>query len=93
MQALVALKRNQVLIAGIETHVCVYQTTADLLALGYEVQVVCDAVSSRSAQNQHIGLSRMQQQGASLSSTEMALYELMKVAGTPTFREMLKVVK
>jgi nicotinamidase-related amidase len=93
MQAFAALNRKQVLIAGIEAHVCVYQTTADLLNLGYEVQVVCDAVSSRTAQNRHIGLERMRQQGAILSSTEMALYELMKVAGTPTFREVLKVVK
>jgi len=93
MQTLEASGRNQVLIAGIETHVCVYQTTCDLLSRGYEVDVVADAVSSRSARNREIGLAKMRDRGAALSCVEMALYELMKEAGGETFKAVLKVVK
>jgi len=59
---------KQLLLAGIETHVCVYQTAADLVEAGYEVQVVADAVSSRTAENREIGLGRIQAVGASLTS-------------------------
>lgn len=93
MQELEALDRKQVLIAGIEAHVCVYQTTMDLLELGYEVQIVADAVSSRAAENREIGLARMKDAGASLTSTETALFELLKVARGVKFKEILKIVK
>jgi len=93
MQELEALDRKQVLIAGIEAHVCVYQTTMDLLELGYEVQIVADAVSSRAAENREIGLARMKDAGASLTSTEAALFELLKVARGVKFKEILKIVK
>lgn len=93
MQALEASGRNQVLIAGIETHVCVYQTASDLLHRGYEVEIVADAVSSRTARTRDIGLAKMRDRGAALSCVEMALYELMKEASGEPFRAMLKVVK
>ena len=93
MMALQATNRKQVLLAGIETHVCVYQTCLDLLDLGYEVQVVADAVSSRTAENRQIGLSRMQAAGASLTSTETALFELLRVAEGAKFKEITKIVK
>lgn len=93
MQSLTALDRRQVLLAGIESHVCVYQTATELLEQSYEVQVVADAVSSRTAQNKAIGLERIKAQGAYLTSTEMTLFELMKVAEGPTFKELLKIVK
>lgn len=93
MQELEALGRRQVLIAGIEAHVCVYQTTMDLLELGYEVQIVADAVSSRAAENREIGLERMKDAGASLTSTETALFELLKVAKGVKFKEILKIVR
>lgn len=93
MQALSALKRRQVLIAGIEAHVCVYQTARDLVDLAYGVQVVSDAVASRSEHNRTIALERMREQGVYLTSTEMALFELMRVAEGATFKELLKVVK
>jgi len=93
VQALKALNRKQVLIAGIEAHVCVYQTAADLVDLGYEVQVVADAVSSRTIENKEIGLQKMRDSGVSLTSVETALFELLKVAEGEQFREILKIVK
>lgn len=93
MSALEKTKRQQVLVTGIETHICVYQTSVDLLAEGYEVQVVADAVSSRTAENRQIGLNRMQSAGAVLTSTEMALFELLRVAEGDKFRQISKIVK
>jgi nicotinamidase-related amidase len=78
---------------GIETHICVYQTTVDLLNQGHEVQVVADAVSSRTAENRQIGLDRIKEAGASLTSTETALFELLRVAEGPQFKEISKIVK
>lgn len=93
MQALTRLKLKQVLIAGIETHICVYQTAVDLENLGYEVQVVTDAVSSKTAENKQIGLEKMKDAGATLTSTETALFELLKGADAAKFKEILKIVK
>lgn len=93
MQALRATGRKQILIAGIEAHVCVYQTTMDLLNLGYKVQIVADAVSSRTALNQEIALEKMKSGGASLTSTEMALFELLRTAESAKFKEVLRIVK
>ena len=93
LQALKALNRKQVLVAGIEAHVCVYQTAADIVDIGYEVQVVTDAVSSRSLENKEIGLQRMRDSGVSLTSVETALFELLKVAEGEQFKEILKIVK
>ena len=93
VRALKALNRKQVLIVGIEAHVCVYQTAADLVDLGYEVQVVTDAVSSRNVRNKEIGLQKMRDSGASLTSVETVLFELLKVAGGERFKKILKIVK
>jgi len=93
MQELKALSRKQVLMAGIEAHVCVYQTAMDLLNLGYEVQVVADAVSSRTAENREIGLEKIRDGGASLTSVETALFELLKIAEGERFKEILRIVK
>jgi len=93
MHALEQTGRRQVLIAGIEAHVCVYQTARDLAGRGYEVQVVADAVSSRTAGNKAIALEKLKTIGAGLTSTEMALFELMKTAEHPRFREISKIVK
>jgi nicotinamidase-related amidase len=87
------LGRKQILLAGIESHVCVYQTAVDLLALGYEVQVVADAVSSRTPENKALGIAKCKESGASLTSVEMALFELLKVAEGDEFKAMLKIVK
>jgi nicotinamidase-related amidase len=70
--ALKASGRQQILITGIETHICVYQTTIELLEAGYEVEVVADAVSSRTPENKKIGLDKMQRAGAGITGTETA---------------------
>jgi nicotinamidase-related amidase len=93
LQAFKKLNRKQVLIAGIESHVCVYQTAADLLTAGYEVYVVRDGVSSRTEQNIDIGLKMMAQLGAKITSTETALFELLKVAKGDKFKAISKIVK
>ena len=87
------LNRKQVLISGIESHVCVYQTAADLIAAGYEVYVVSDAVSSRTELNRDIGIKMMMQLGAKLTSTEAALFELLKVAKGDKFKAISQIVR
>jgi nicotinamidase-related amidase len=87
------LRKKQILVAGIETHVCVYQTVSDLLAAGYDVTIVADAMSSRAAENRDIAIRRMVTEGAHLSSTEMALFELTVNSGTDEFRAIAKLVK
>jgi len=86
-------RRKQLLITGVETHVCVYQTVSDLLANGYDVTIIADAVSSRSAENKDIALRRMTSDGAKLSSSEMAMFELLVNSGTDEFRDVMKLVK
>jgi len=85
--------RNQMLVCGVETHVCVYQTVSDLLREGCDVTLIADALSSRTEANKRIALERMQRDGAHLSSTEMALFELTAVAATDEFRAIAKLVK
>jgi len=84
---------QQWLVAGIEAHICVYQTVADLLAQSSGVQLVTDAVSSRSAANKTLALQKMAQLGAQLTSVEMALFELQQVAEGDVFRQLIKLVK
>lgn len=85
--------REQVLLCGIETHVCVWQTAASLLREGRDVHVIADAVSSRSADNKATGLLRLREAGAVISNVEMALFELMVDATHPRFREVTKLLK
>ncbi len=87
------LGKEQVLLCGIETHVCIYQTAMDLMEGGLDVTVIADAVSSRTEQNRRIALRRLAAEGAHVSSTEMALFELLKTAKHPHFREIAKLVK
>lgn len=93
VQALRASGRRQVLLAGIETHVCVYQTARDLRADGYDVEVVVDAVASRTPANRALGLEKTRAAGAGVTSVETALFELLAVAEGPVFKEILKIVK
>ena len=92
-KALEALKRKQVLIAGIEAHICVYQTAMALFREGYEVQVVSDCVSSRDPDNKLVSLTRMGAVGISPTSMEMALFELLKVASGDKFKQISNIVK
>ena len=91
--ALQATGRRQVLLTGIETHICVYQTAGDLLSAGYGVELVTDATSSRFAHNKRLGVDKMQRLGATLTSTEMVLFELLGTAAHPAFRSIQQIVK
>ena len=93
METMTDLGRNQILMTGIETHVCVYQTAVDLLSQGYEVQLVADAVSSRTPENRQLGIDRMKAAGVGLTGTEMALFELLRIADGSAFRAISKIVK
>jgi nicotinamidase-related amidase len=84
--------RDQAIVCGIETHVCVSQTAHDLLDRGVEVHVAADAVSSRTAQNREVGLHKMERAGAVLTSVETALLELCGQAGTPEFKAVQQVI-
>ncbi len=92
-EGLRASGRDQVIVAGIESHICVYQTARDLLDDGYHVEVVADAVSSRTPENKLIGLEKMRKAGAEITSVETALFELLREAGSPQFKEIAKLVK
>ena len=92
-EQLISAGRKQIVLAGIETHVCIWQTAIDLLDAGYEVFVVADAVSSRTVQNREIALRRLEAEGAKLTSTEMVLFEMTIEAGTDEFRAISKLVK
>lgn len=93
MQHLRRTGRTHVLIAGIETHICVYQTAAELTQAGFRVEVVADACSSRTPQNKQVGLDKCREAGAVVTSVETALFELLKVAEGPLFKELLNIVK
>jgi nicotinamidase-related amidase len=84
--------RDQVVVCGIEAHVCVMQTALDLLERGAEVHVVADAVGSRHAQDREVGLHRLDRAGATLTTVEAALLELCERAGTPEFKAVQKVI-
>jgi nicotinamidase-related amidase len=84
--------RDQALVCGIEAHVCVNQTTLDLLDEGVEVHVVRDAVGSRLDENREVGLTKAERAGAVVTSVETALFELVGRAGTDEFRQVQKVV-
>ncbi len=86
-------RRNTILLCGMETHICVTQTALGALEHGYHVHVASDAVSSRAEWNWKIGLLRMRDAGAVISSTEMMLYELLRSSGTPSFKELLPFLK
>ncbi len=88
-----ALGREQVLLCGIEAHVCVYQTAMDLMEGGLDITIVADAVSSRTEQNRETALDRLSAEGANISSTEMVLFELIKTAKHPQFRDIARLVK
>ncbi len=85
--------RNTLLLCGMETHICVMQTALGALNQGMNVHVAADAVGSRTELNWKLGLKRMRDAGAVMSSTEMMMYELMGKSGTPAFKEMLKYIK
>ena len=92
-ESLTPLKCENLIVLGVETHICVFQTCVSLLERGYHVHVPQDAVTSRTDENWQIGLRLMERAGAFITSTETIIYQIMKKAGTPEFKKMLKVIK
>lgn len=93
VQAVKETGKTQMLVAGIETHICVYQTAYGLKQLGYEVEVVKDGVSSRRVEDKEVGIEKMKSAGILVTCVETAIYELLEVAGTEEFKKILKLVK
>ena len=87
------LDAKTLILTGIETHICVSQTAIEALDMGYGVHVVSDATSSRREEDRTVGIERMRQSGAVISSTEMLIYEVLRRAGTKEFKEALRLVK
>jgi len=93
LEALAKSGRRQVILTGMETHVCVLQTALELLSAGYVVHLVCDAVMSRRKANWETALRTLTAAGAVLTSTEAVLFQLLKVAGTEEFKKLSKLVR
>jgi nicotinamidase-related amidase len=87
------LGRNQAVIAGMEAHICVLQTAVNLMEEGYQVFVVTDATSSRTAESEKACLDRLGAAGAGIVTTEMVVFEWLGKAGTEEFRELIALVK
>jgi nicotinamidase-related amidase len=84
---------SQLVVCGVESHVCVQQTVMDLLANGFQVNVAADAVSSRRESDYKIALDRMSKLGAEITTTESILFELLEISGTPEFKAISRLVK
>jgi nicotinamidase-related amidase len=93
LAALSKTGRRQVVLVGMETHVCVYQTSVDLTNAGYEVFVLDDAVSSRFMHNYQSGIAALRESGVVVVSTETAVFQLMKVAATPEFKKISSLLR
>ncbi len=87
------LGRSHIIIAGMETHICVLQTTLSLLRMGYNVHLLSDAVCSRSKHNWKTGIEIMRDAGAVITSTETVLFQLLRQAGTEEFKTISKRIK
>jgi nicotinamidase-related amidase len=85
--------RSQVVIGGIEAHVCVLQTAIDLESQGFEAFVVADAVGSRAKASRKLGLARLQKSSVDVVDSEMVLFEWMERAGTPEFKQLQALIK
>lgn len=92
-EAFVQLDRRQVVLAGTESHVCVAQTAASLIELGYDVFFVADATTSRSPDSKSIALMRLSAAGAQIVNTEMVVFEWLDKADTPAFKSLLPLIK
>ncbi len=92
-KALTDLGRDQIILCGIETQVCIYQTAFDLLRQRKQVSVAVDAVSSCSAANREIGLQRMSEIGVQSMGVQMIMFEILGKAGTPEFKDVAGLLK
>jgi nicotinamidase-related amidase len=93
MEALGALKRQQIIVAGIEAHICLYQTAVALARAGYQVEVVTDGIASREAENKAAALAKLGLLGILPTTAEMALFELLKIAKGDKFKAISAIVK
>lgn len=93
LEVIRGLGRPQVVLAGIEAHICVLQTALDLMAAGFEVFVVADAVSSRAPRNSAAALARMGAHGVALPTTESVVLEWLRDAAHPWFKDILRFIK
>lgn len=93
LSALEAFQRSRIVVAGVETHVCVLQTCLDLLKSGFQVHLAADAVASRASENREIAIDQLRQAGAVISSTEIVIFEWTCRANTDEFRKILPIVK
>ncbi|MDP6179374.1 MAG: isochorismatase family protein, partial [Desulfatiglandales bacterium] len=84
---------KNIILTGVESHICVFQTCFSLLERGCRVHVPQDAVDSRTEENWKVGLELMKETGALITSTETIIYQMLKKAGTKEFKEMLKIIK
>ena len=92
-EALAATRRRQVIVVGMETHVCVFQTSRDLVAQGYEVYVCADATCSRSDEHRESGLELIRHAGGVIHNVESAIFDLLHACGTDEFRRLAPLVK
>lgn len=92
-KALFAYNRPKIIVAGSETHVCVYQTVRDLIQAGYTVHVVEDAVCSRFTTNYRSGLGLMKEMGAVITNAETIFFDILKTSGTPEFKALSPLLK
>ena len=93
LDGLKAAGRDHIVVCGVESHVCVMQTAADLDAQGYTVHIVADACGSRAPASKDAALARFGAMGVSCVTTEMAVFEWLEVAGTPEFKAVSRLVK
>jgi nicotinamidase-related amidase len=93
MRAIDAEGRRFIILAGIESHVCMLQTTMDLVAKGYQPVIPADTTSSRFAEEKEVALRRIEKEGAIVTTSESLLFELTRVTGTPRFKEISRLVK
>lgn len=93
MEGIAVTGKENIIIAGIESHVCVLQTVIDLRRNGYHPVVVEDCVSSRNQNDKKIAIKRMRQEGAIITTTESILFELLRYSGTEQFRGISRLVK
>lgn len=93
VQRVQSLGKKNILVFGMETHICVLQTVIDLLAADFNVVLIADCASSRREEDHQLGLRRAEQEGALITSSESILFELLRAAGTDTFKQISALVK
>jgi len=93
IEALEQTGRRQIIVAGIETHVCVLQTACSLVRMGYGVFLAADACGSRKTQDHDLALQWMRQQGVTVATVEMLVFQLLGTADRPEYRRFAKILK